>query len=72
MLVVSILLPAYLLLGCAYKTVWLGKRGLEACPHADFWASLPGLVADGCRTSYYLLISGCRRTGRPEEFWEEL
>lgn len=68
----SIAIPAYLVLGCCWKHFHKGTRGIESCPHIDFWSALPSLVAAGCRTSYILVTSGCRRTGRPEEYWDEL
>jgi len=45
-LLVSVFL--YVAIGCAVCIKKYERRGLDACPHKDFWAAIPGLVKDGC------------------------
>lgn len=44
-LMVSVILYVGVGVGICYKKY--EKRGIEACPHKDFWFSIPGLVKDG-------------------------
>jgi len=37
----------YVAVGCGICYKKYEKRGLDACPHKDFWFALPGLVKDG-------------------------
>jgi len=45
LLVVTVL---YIGIGCAVCIKKYEKRGIEACPHKDFWCAIPGLAKDGC------------------------
>lgn len=38
----------YVAIGCIVCMKKYEKRGLDACPHKDFWFAIPGLTKDGC------------------------
>lgn len=48
-LIIKMLLffAAYIGLGIAYNMKMQGKEGIEAFPHVEFWANMPGLAKDG-------------------------
>jgi len=49
LIMLMILIPLYVLGGCAFKHYRLGASGMEACPNVEFWRDLPSLVMDGVR-----------------------
>ena len=55
----------YLILGVLIKKIRFDARGSDLFPNRDFWANLPGLIADGMR-----FLFCCRRS--PRSYWKSL
>jgi len=58
-IILIVLIPVYVAIGCVYKAKTKGTTGMESCPNIDFWRDLPGLVKDGFRFTF----SKCRGGG---------
>jgi len=59
-IILCVVIPVYIIVGCIYKKQRTGASGMEMCPNIDFWRSLPGLVKDGCRYTWSKLTGPCR------------
>jgi len=59
LILVIVLVPVYIVIGCIYKAKTKGTTGVESCPNVEFWRDLPGLVKDGFRFTF----SKCRGGG---------
>ena len=67
LLIVSlVLVVVYLGAGMAYRFRFKEARGLEMLPNRAFWASLPGLIADGCKFTYHTIRSKVSGDGYSE------
>lgn len=53
-------------LGYGYRSRVLGLSGIQAVPHREFWASLPGLVFAGVRE----VQSKLRKLSRREDGYD--
>jgi len=58
-IILLVVIPVYIVVGCIYKAKTKGTTGMESCPNIDFWRDLPGLVKDGFR----FVFSKCRGGG---------
>ncbi|XP_045168086.2 uncharacterized protein LOC123531309 isoform X2 [Mercenaria mercenaria] len=58
LIIFFVLLFVYLAVGVTFNKVWRDFRGIEVIPNSEFWATLPGLVRDGCALS---LATVCRK-----------
>jgi len=58
-IILLVVTPVYIVVGCIYKAKTKGTTGIESCPNIDFWRDLPGLVKDGFR----FVIGKCRGGG---------
>jgi len=59
LIVLAIVFPLYIIIGCVYKSKNKGTTGIDSCPNVEFWRDLPGLVKDGCK----FVAAGCKKKG---------
>jgi len=57
LIIVVIVVPLYVVIGCIYKSKAQGTAGMESCPNIEFWRDLPGLIKDG----FKFLAGGCKK-----------
>jgi len=65
-IILCVVIPIYIIGGCVYKKQRVGATGMEMCPNIDFWRSLPGLVKDGCKYTWFKLRSLCNKGAQPD------
>jgi len=63
LIMLTIAIPLYIVIGCIYKSRKDGTHGADSCPNVEFWRDLPNLVRDGIRFT----LRGCRK-GSPNEY----
>src|SRR4051794_30612584 len=51
-IILSVVVPLYVVGGCVYKHQKLGATGMDKCPNVEFWRDLPSLVKDGFAFTY--------------------
>jgi len=59
LIILVVVIPLYVGIGCLYKRKKLGTNGNESCPNYDFWKEIPGYVKDGFRFT----MGGCKKGG---------
>jgi hypothetical protein len=65
-IIVLVLTPIYIVVGCIINWKKNGLHGLDACPQKDCWAGYGGLVKEGCVFTCVgckTLLTGCTRKG---------
>jgi len=53
----------YVVGGLIYGTVVQKREGIEAFPHINFWRTLPGLVKDGVRFTFFERCGTAKKSG---------
>ncbi len=64
LILLVVMIPVYVTVGCVYKRAAKGASGSEACPNVEFWRDLPSLVSDGFK--FTLAKLSCRKGGSYE------
>ena len=62
-IILCVVIPLYVIIGCIYKSQKLGATGMEKCPNVEFWRDLPSLVKDGCAFTVVKLKGLCGGSG---------
>jgi len=57
LIMVVVVVPLYVVIGCIYKSKAQGTAGIESCPNIEFWRDLSGLIKDG----FKFLAGGCKK-----------
>ena len=47
-IILCVVIPLYVIVGCIYKSQKLGATGMDKCPNVEFWRDLPALIKEGC------------------------
>jgi len=58
-IILSVVVPLYVAVGCVYKAKKLGASGIEMCPNIEFWRDLPSLLKDGIKFTWAKLRGLC-------------
>jgi len=59
LIILIVVIPVYVAVGCVYKRKRQGQTGMEACPNIEFWRDLPGLIKDGFSFTFRKLRGLC-------------
>lgn len=58
-IILSVTIPLYVIIGCVFKAKQRGAEGMERCPNVEFWRELPGLVKDGFSFTFRKIAGLC-------------
>lgn len=67
-IILCVVFPLYVIVGCVYKHQKLGATGMDKCPNVEFWRDLPSLVKDGCAFTYRKLRGLCGGAAQRESY----
>jgi hypothetical protein len=64
LIILVVLIPVYIAVGCIWKRTRMGAQGMEACPNIDFWKEVPGWILDGFKFTWRKLLGLCGKGDR--------